>query len=557
MVTLVDVLGLALVASVVPAGIMIYVAWQNAQKPGAVWFAVLVIGMAGWSASYGLSLFFDTFGATVIAANIEFLFTDLAAVGWFLLAVEYVRGERLTARLPYLLFLLPVFTQLLVWTNDRHGLVRAAASVDRIGILHPTFGPWFFVHAGIDWLLTAGGILLLTREFRRSEGIHRNQTAVLIIGAVFAFGANVLYVTGFAPYEDLDLTPLAFLVTTALFGYGLFRYRLLELLPIARKTVMEQMDDAVVTLDEDNRVVDINPAASALFGVSESKAIGMHGQMLFAEYPEIADQFAETLDTEIAVVQNNEQRYFHLDISPIGAPTDVAEGRIVVLRDITELKEREEELGLLKQVLSRVLRHNIRNDVTVVKGYAEEIAEQTSGEQSALAETIVEKGGDIAERSQKAVAVERVLSSDNRQTDIELTDVLEESFSRVLRNCGNYDLEIDVPPSCRVRASDTLEVALTNVIENAVVHNDSAVPHVWVSVTCDDPVEVVVEDDGPGIPEEEITVLESHQETDLRHSSGVGLWLALLIIERSGGTLELENTAEGGRVVITLEPAEL
>jgi len=557
MVTLVDVLGYALVGTVVPTGAMIYVAWKNARKPGAVWFGLLVLGIAGWSASYGLSLVFDDFGPTLLAANVRLLFTDLTAIGLFFLAVEYVRGEHLESRLPYLLFFLPVLTQILAWTNGRHGLVWASATVDRLGIFHPVFGPWFYVHAGLDWLLVAGGLVFLGRETWQSRGIHRRQTAVLVAGSLFAFVANILFVGGFTPYNDLDLTPLAFLVTTTLYAYGLFRYRLLELLPIARKTVMEQMRDAVITLDEDNRVVDVNPAAARLFGIDETGAIGLDAEDFFRNYPDMTDRFRDTfdVDTEITVTQDGDQRHFHLDISPIGSNSEVVEGRVVVLRDITELKEREEELGLLKQVLSRVLRHNIRNDVTVVKGYAEELRDQTSGEESALAETIVEKGGDIAEQSEKAVAVNRVLSSDSRQIEIDLVEVLEESFSRVLRNTGEYELEVDLPPTCAVNASETLEVALTNVVENAIVHNDSATPTVSVSVDCADPVELVVEDNGPGIPESEIEVFASGEETKLKHSSGVGLWLALLIIERSGGDIDFENTDDGARVTITLEPA--
>jgi PAS domain S-box-containing protein len=557
MVTVVDVLGIALVGSIVPSGVMVYAAWRNQNKPASVWFAVLAIAIAGWSSTYGLSLLFDDRTLTIVAANVEFFFTDTVTIGWFLLALEYVRRERVS-NYWMALFVFPLVSQVVVWTNPEHGLVRTSARVDVLGILHPTFGPWFFVQATFSYALVVAGLALFVRDYRTSQGIRRDQTGVLMAGAFVPFVANILYVVGLTPYPQLDITPLAFLFTSTVFTYGLYRYRLLELIPIARKTVMEEMEDAVITLDEDDRVADINPKAARILGIDPASAVGTHGEAVLADFPEMVDRFRDVMDaeTEISITRDGEQRFFHLDISPIGgSETDVVEGRVIVLRDITERKEREQELDLLKQVLSRVLRHNIRNDVTVVTGYAEELADQTSGQQSALAETIVEKGDDIAKRSQKAVAVERVLSTDTQQVEVDLVEILDECVNRVRRTVGEYDLVMDTPPTCPVRAHETLEVALTNVIENGVVHNDADRPQVSVTVDCGDPVEVVVEDDGRGIPEDEIEVFESGEETKLRHSSGVGLWLALLIIRRSGGTIEFENTGQGTRVTITLEPA--
>ena len=554
MVTVVDVLGIALVGSVVPAGVMFYAGWQNRAKPAAVPFAIMAVGIAGWCSAYGASLIADDTAPTILAANVEYFFNDAVTIGWVLLALEYVRRERVAPRW-YALFAFPLVSQAVVWTAPK--LVREFARVDAIGVLHPVFGPWFYVQAAFSYALTIAGLALFVRDYRGSQGIRRTQTAVLIVGAMIPFVANWLYLANLSPYPQLDITPLGFLVSSGVFTYGLYRYHLLELVPIARKTIMEEMRDAVVTLDEDRRVADVNPRAARLFGVSEDRAVGMHARELFGDHPALVARVEDTTEasTEVAITEHGEQRYFDLEISPVGEGTQVVDGRLIVLRDVTERKEREQELDLLKQVLSRVLRHNIRNDVTVVSGYAEELAAETEGRTEGMAEQILAKSDDIAGHSRKAATIERVLTGEDTLVTIDLASLLETCVAEVRTEFPAAEITLDAPGACRVQAHEALEVALSNVVENAVLHNDDS-PSVHVAV---EPgaasVTVTVRDDGPGIPEAELNPLEHGEETQLSHSSGIGLWLVSLIVERSGGEVTFENTDEGAAVSITLRRA--
>ena len=585
----VDVLGLALVTTLVPAALMSYVAWQNSETPGSRWFGALVCAIAGWSSAYGISVAADGAALTFAAVQVRDFFTDAVAIAWFLLALEYVRRRKLPDRSRWLwLFAFPVVSQTVI--RLRPALVFTVWHVDDLGVFHATFGPWFYVQTLFSYVLVVAGLALFIDDYRSAQGIRRNQTGILIVGVLISFGANILFVAGFTPYPDLDLTPLAFLVTTLLFGYALFRYRLLELLPIARKTVLAQMDDAVISLDEDDRIVDVNDAAARLFGATESEAVGTPGREFFSDFPALVEQFESTtdVDTEIEVVRNGETHHFHLRISPVSSDSDLVEGRVIVLRDVTALKDREEQLDLLKQVLSRVLRHNIRNDVSVVHGYAEEIARQTSGDPAALAGRIQDKSDDIASRSKKASTIERVLTGEADPVTHDLSDVIDEAIAEVRGTVGPFTVSRECDTDCQVRALPTLSVALANLIENAVEHSSTnpdspvrqdavehsstspdslarqetvehaaeSVPEVELSVTSDsETVTIAVHDEGPGIPESELNVFEHGEETPLQHSSGVGLWLVVLIARRSGGAVHFENDDDGSVVRLTLEKA--
>ena len=206
-------------------------------------------------------------------------------------------------------------------------------------------------------------------------------------------------------------------------------------------------------------------------------------------------------------------------------------------------------------MLSRVLRHNIRNDVTVVSGYAEELAAETSGETAGMAQQILQKSDDIASRSRKAATIERVLTGEDTLVTLDLETVLQEGVASVRADYPEADISLDLPENCRVTAHEALEVALSNVMENAVVHNEGC-PSVTVSADCGAAsATITISDDGPGIPEAELSPLEQGEETQLSHSSGIGLWLVSLIVERSGGDVSFESSENGTEVCITLRRA--
>jgi signal transduction histidine kinase len=102
-----------------------------------------------------------------------------------------------------------------------------------------------------------------------------------------------------------------------------------------------------------------------------------------------------------------------------------------------------------------------------------------------------------------------------------------------------------------VNASPHLQIAVENLLENAVVHNDSERPRATVRIDDSDGLQLIVSDDGTGIPAQEITVLEERSESALEHGSGLGLWLVKWIANRSNATLEFETDAEGTDVIIT------
>ncbi|WP_135830054.1 sensor histidine kinase [Halorussus halobius] len=224
-----------------------------------------------------------------------------------------------------------------------------------------------------------------------------------------------------------------------------------------------------------------------------------------------------------------------------------------------ELEEREQRL----QVFNRVLRHNLRNDVTVVVNYAEFVAERTDDPAiREAAEKIASHGWDLVDMSEKASRIETSMQGeDPGPTPVDVSAVAAEAAAEVDAAYPEADVSVDVPDEQYARATPAFSAAVENVCENAVEHNNA--PEPAVSLTVETVVEagaewvrVAVADDGPGIPEHERIVLTEGQETDLEHGSGLGLWLVYWVVERSGGRLSFaENEPRGTVVRIDLLPA--
>jgi len=316
-------------------------------------------------------------------------------------------------------------------------------------------------------------------------------------------------------------------------------------------------------VDGERIVQDVNAAFEETFGYSREAAVGAHVDDLVV--PSDKSEEAARIDRRIRTGErieievrrrtaDGELRDFLLRNIPIqGAdgPTGFA-----VYTDVTGRNEREQRL----QVLNRVLRHDLRNDMNVVLGIAELVESQVDDDdlraELASLQRVAER---LLDRSAHARIIEETLEND--WIDGRTVDVVG-LVERVVAEFGDEypaaSVAVDVPESAVAAAGPALGTAIEELLANALEHNDADEPHVEVSVSTtddDDDRRVVVEvaDDGPGIPAHERTVLVAGTETPLEHGSGLGLWLVRWIVHGAGGDLSFESRdPRGSRVTVTV-----
>ena len=344
------------IAAAVSAVLALYT-WRRRPAHGATPLTLLILSVAEWSVGYALELGCTSMADKVFWAKLEYLGIVMVPVTWLALALQFTGQERwLTRRRLALLVVVPIVTLLLAWTNELHGLVWSSirlVSNGSFSTLVLGHGLWFWVNFAYSYGLLIAGTFVLLRALAYSPHLYHGQVGAILIGALAPWVGHVLYVSGLHPY--LDLTPLCFTVTGLAMTWGLIRFRLLVIIPMACDAVVENMSDAVIMMDTQNRIVGLNPTAETITGSTASAAIGQPVAQIVPSLGTllVGDYHATGELSEITLGEEGVQRCFDLSHSPVYSRRGRLTGHLAVLRDITRRKQAETALRRAREDLER------------------------------------------------------------------------------------------------------------------------------------------------------------------------------------------------------------
>ena len=346
---------LPVVASAVISAALALAAWRRRPAPGATSFSLVMLMVAEWALAYALELVHSDLPTALLWDNIEWLGAACAPTLWLAFVLQYTgRAHWLTRRTIALLVVEPLVTLLLVWTNQFHGLVESHIRLNTSGsfsTLDVTYGVWYWINILYSYLLlfvSAILICLFIQSLMRPAHLYIGQAGALLIAVVVPWLGNALTIFGLNPLPKLDLTPLALTVTGVAMASSLFLFRLLDIIPVAREAVFESMRDAVIVVDEQNRIVDLNPAAQQLVPRTASRIVGRPFTQAFAAWPELVKRSHNPTEAgaEIILSRGESLCYYDLHVSHLYRRTgDLAiAGHLIVLNDITEYMQAERSL---------------------------------------------------------------------------------------------------------------------------------------------------------------------------------------------------------------------
>jgi signal transduction histidine kinase/PAS domain-containing protein len=222
------------------------------------------------------------------------------------------------------------------------------------------------------------------------------------------------------------------------------------------------------------------------------------------------------------------------------------------LQTASRLINSRRDMRLLDQVLGRVLRHNLRNKLTVIQGNAEELVGAGEAAASGSAESILEACRSLEEVAENAQAMREVIQNREETTAMSLADVTRRAVGVVQNDYPDATIETTFEINPTVNAHPNLRLCLDQLVRNAVEHGTAGgMSTVTVSVFDTDAGPVIeIADDGPGIPNHELHVIDQHGESALEHGSGVGLWIVDRVVEYSNATVSFSYD-DGAVVCIT------
>ncbi|PKL07300.1 MAG: hypothetical protein CVV53_00140 [Spirochaetae bacterium HGW-Spirochaetae-9] len=324
----------ALIAAAVAA-----LAWKRRGTLGAGGLFVVMASIVVWTGTYSIRWLMSNDTAATFWLDATYLGVVAAPSAMFCLAYQFVNGTKaLSLKKILLLAPMPCATLILIWTDKYHGFFYGGARTTT-AIL--TGGPWFFVNAAYLYILNLATLVILARTAVKAKGLYARQILILIFALVLPWTGNILSIAGLSPLPGLDLTPFLFTLSGIVLAYGLFKYKLMDIIPIARDFLVEHMSEGFVVVDDRNRLVDINPSACSILGIGR-KDIGTIFPGDNARLRDKAAQFSDNLEASFELDMGD--RWYGVQVSSFDEERRNLHGRVYILRDMTQQKRINEEL---------------------------------------------------------------------------------------------------------------------------------------------------------------------------------------------------------------------
>ena len=513
------------------------VAWEH-RDTRCGYEVVAIIAVVGCSAvSYSVQFGFDSVSAQASWWRLSFVLSTAVPLLWLVFVARYVgRPRLLTRRHVGILAVEPLAAGTAALTNHVHGLVWRVPSttVSAGSAIEITFGPLYYAHLAVTYTAVAVGVTVLLFVGVRRSLVYWKQAAFLAVAPIPPFVSNIAFVVGSSPIPDVDLTAFVFTFTGVVVVYSLYWSDLLERTPVAQRQAFEAMGDGLVTLDSEGTVVDVDDTATRVLDPAPEV-----GRPIGETYP---DRSLAELDGTTVVDANN--LAYDIRVSELTDERGGDVGYAVALRDITGRHRYQQRL----EVANRVLRHNLRNDMNVVRGYAETIDSGEAGDAERAATAILDRTDDLLAVGEKARKVSE-LDDSHRQTPTthDMTELVAGIVHRTARDYPDVSLSIDGTAGAEAPLTDSgsLGTAIREVIELLAVQADDEV-EIEVAIERDDgEVTVRFGSSGPRIPAVERETLTAGSESPLQHADGLGLWLAYWCVIENGGDLRFETDAAG------------
>jgi PAS domain S-box-containing protein len=587
-----------LIGAVITLSLTIY-AWGRRGDPGVPAFLLTALGLGTWSIFYSLEIMSAEFETKLFWHKMVYSVIVLVPGPWALFLYQYdTRIKRPPRWLPWSLVIQPLLFVLLTWTNDWHQLIwRSVEFSSAFPDLEFTRGPFFWFHTIYSYLLILIATFFFYRMLWREPSLPRWQLAALGLAAIAPLLVNIIHVVKLNPFYPLDLTPFALATTGAASAWYAFRFEIWDFLPAARNAIIESMNDGVLVLDVDHRVLDINPTALNMLGLQRADALDRHIGEVLPHWQ--GAQVRTDAGVPTGELRLSDNRFVDLVAANLYDRGNRVTGMLVTLRNITRHKRAEqalaEERTLLTQrvqeqtadlrkanaELARVAKmkdeflanmsHELRTPLNTVLGLSEALQEQIYGTMSErqiqALRNIEESGRHLLTLINDILDVSKIeagkLTLELQPANVD--GVCQASLGLVRQMAHKKRIEVTYTPDPGVNIiladERRLKQILVNLLSNAVKFTPEG-GKIGLEVKGDLPQEAVqftVWDAGIGIAEEDLSRLfEPFVQLDSRlaryhEGSGLGLALVYRMTELHGGSVRASSTVGvGSRFTVAL-----
>jgi PAS domain S-box-containing protein len=339
--------------------VLAFLLWHKYYNEQTKFVVLLFVANAIYSFFYSFEISFQTLQEINLFYHFEYFGIPFLSTFYLMFALNYSgKGNWLTLRNKVILFAIPIITMAMVFTNKYHHLFYQSEGIKVDGPF-PTFSftpaVWYFIHQGYVIVCMLFALYILGKMLKNAATVFRRQVVFLLLATIFPFLGYLAYQMHMVPF-GIDPVSFTFTLTGIVVYFALVRYRLFELVPIARTKLFEKIQDRILVFDMNNRLIDFNLAACRQFSLMNSD--------LGKEIPEFLSQWPEMMQ----FIQNNqsgnleshhlegEMSYFYdIQILELEKNNKVKPGKLVVIKDVSDLINTERERNFAATKLNAII----------------------------------------------------------------------------------------------------------------------------------------------------------------------------------------------------------
>lgn len=538
--------GIYLLATVVALATAV-ILWNRREQTAARPLSVGSAAAAVWAGG----LFVSTLSTETLAVQgirLMYLGVGVGLAAMFVFALAYTgREQYVNRRLVAALAIHPLLLAAFVFVNPDALFFTGLDPTASIGV-DQQWGPAFWVHSAYGYLLVvATSLLIVELLIRSTRALYRGQAMLLAAGVFAPLPLNAVFLSGLVGF---DTTPLGFVVMCACFGTAMVKYRFVDLSPIARQQVVDSVRDGMIVVDTDDRIVEINPAASEMLRtggpivgrtvddvltLDESKA----AYEALTASPEAHEQTVDLGDV-----------YYHMESTPMYDSRDRHVGWLLLMQDVTAQKRYERELESQIEKLdtfAQIVSHDLRNPISIANGYIEQTRETGDLDNLDRVETATERMEEIID---DVLELAREGKEVTEPAAVSVKRVARDAWEHTETNGASLSVETDATISAD---PERLTRLFENLFRNAIDHGtapDESPDTLTVAVGIIDETTtkaiLYVDDDGLGIPaEKQDSVLKDGYTTNA-NGTGFGLAIVDQIADAHGWNITVTDSDRGG-----------
>jgi PAS domain S-box-containing protein len=342
---------------IVIAALLLFVVLRRPGLRGRASLLAFSITLILWAGAYAYFLNSKPSDA-LIWLSLIYLAATVASTSLLIYTLSYTNHSAWLSRWGLaLLALEPLLTQILIWVPRWRNLFFTPRP-GALGVVLTT-GPWYWINQTYSDGLLVLSLILLAQTFLNKSKQYLLQSSTIAFGLCLPVLIKILGLTGFRPFPNMDLAPFSYALTAVLLIYSLLRFKLLDIAMIPRDVVVESMSDGWMVTDNNNRILDLNPAAETLLGVPREELFGQPADQIMSNWPKLnVEPSAREVEIRGSLKIHGEWRFLNVRILPLLGRAGKQVGNVVLWRDITERKRsddarqsaRDEMFMLLHQI---------------------------------------------------------------------------------------------------------------------------------------------------------------------------------------------------------------